>query len=118
MEHLTELGVGGIFVLLLVQVLMPHIVKMARGGNSTPKPPEAVTVPLPSCAAAQEIEDQVKLVQASMARMAANMEKVSEVLSARDAEGLPLCYTPRSLGKSIEHLSMSVSRLSDHIQAQ
>ena len=117
MEHLTELGVGGIFVLLLVQVLMPHIVKIAKGGNATPKPPEAATVS-PSCSAAQEIEDQVKMVQASMLRMSANMEKVSEVLTARDAEGLPLCYTPRSLGKSIEHLSVSVSRLSDHIQAQ
>jgi|TARA_R110002060_G_scaffold9715_1_gene14636 hypothetical protein len=117
MEHLTELGVGGIFVLLLLQVLMPHIVKMAKGGNATPKPAEAPASP-PSCSAAQEIEDQVKLVQASMARMSTNMEKVSEVLSARDAEGLPLCYTPRSLGKSIEHLSLSISKLSDHIQAQ
>ena len=117
MEHLTEVGVGGIFVLLLLQVLMPHIVKMAKGDSATPKPPETPTLAA-SCSAAEVIEDQLKMVQASMARMSVNMEKVSEVLSARDAEGLPLCYTPRSLGKSIEHLSMSVSRLSDHIQAQ
>jgi len=117
MEHLTELGVGGIFVLLLVQVLMPHIVKMAKGGTATTQPAEAPPTP-PSCSAAEEIENQLKMVQASMARMSTNMEKVSEVLSARDAEGLPLCYTPRSLGKSIEHLSVSISKLSDHIQAQ
>ena len=37
-----------------------------------------------------EIEEQLKMLRETQARTAANCEKMSEVLGAKDAEGLPL----------------------------
>ena len=65
-----------------------------------------------------EFEQQLVLIREAQARTAANCEKMSEVLGAKDADGLPLVYTPRSLTKSIELLSTSVTKLSDHVQGR
>jgi hypothetical protein len=41
---------------------------------------------------------------------------MAEVMSAKDVDGLPLVYTPRSLGKSIEALSTSINKLADDVR--
>jgi len=66
----------------------------------------------------REIDEQLKMIREAQARTAANCERMAEVMAAKDVDGLPLVYTPRSLGKSIESLSQSITRLSDQVQGQ
>ena len=66
----------------------------------------------------REIAEQLKMIREAQDRTAANGEKMAEVMAAKDVDGLPLVYTPRSLGKSIESLSQSITRLSDQVQGQ
>jgi len=38
-------------------------------------------------------------------------QSMAAILTRTDPDGLPLCYTPRSLGKSVERLAESVDKL-------
>mgnify|MGYP003652206844 CR=1 FL=1 len=107
---LGGLSATGILVVMVLKVVFDYVksrdeasARAERAGNGD------------DCA--RDIEEQLKLLRETQARTALNCEKMAEVLSAKDSEGLPLVYTPRSLGKSIESLSQSISKLSDHVQA-
>ena len=114
MENLGGLGglsAAGIFILIILREVFAFL-KTKDGDNHAALPPSTD----PECA--REIEEQVRLIRQAQARTAAYCEKMSEVLSAKDAEGLPLVYTPRSLGKSIESLSISITKLADDVRGQ
>tara|TARA_R110002110_G_scaffold1311_11_gene5540 strand:- start:6053 stop:6397 length:345 start_codon:yes stop_codon:yes gene_type:complete len=108
---LGGLSAAGIFILIILREVFAFL-KAKDGDKPAPLPPSTD----PECA--REIEEQVRLIREAQARTAAYCEKMSEVLSAKDAEGLPLVYTPRSLGKSIESLSISITRLADDVRGQ
>ena len=108
---LGGLSAAGIFILIILREVFAFL-KAKEGDKPTPLLPSTD----PECA--REIEEQVRLIREAQARTAAYCEKMSEVLSAKDAEGLPLVYTPRSLGKSIESLSISITRLADDVRGQ
>jgi hypothetical protein len=107
-------GLGGLsatailLVLVLREIFSYLKAKDAQEKKADPEDPDC----------AREIEEQLKMIRESQARTATNCEKITEILSAKDADGLPLVYTPRSLGKSIESLSQSIVRLSDQVQGQ
>jgi len=42
--------------------------------------------------------------------------QMSAILSRTDPDGLPLCYTPRSLGSTLEKLAASVDRLGERVR--
>jgi hypothetical protein len=107
---LGGLSATGILVVMVLKVVLDYI-KSRDEANARAEKADGGD----DCA--REIEEQLKMLRETQARTAANCEKMSEVLGAKDAEGLPLVYTPRSLGKSIESLSQSISKLSDHVQA-
>ena len=107
---LGGLSATGILVVMVLKVVLDYI-KSRDEVNARAEKTDSGD----DCA--REIEEQLKMLRETQARTAANCEKMSEVLGAKDAEGLPLVYTPRSLGKSIENLSQSISKLSDHVQA-
>ncbi len=114
MEDLGGLGglsAAGIFILIILREVFAFL-KAKEDDKPAPLPPST------DADCAREIEEQVRLIRDAQARTAAYCEKMSEVLSAKDAEGLPLVYTPRSLGKSIESLSISITRLADDVRGQ
>ena len=113
MEELGGLGglsAAGIFILIILREVFSFL-KEKEDDKPAPLPASSVD---PECA--KEIEEQVRIIREAQARTAAYCEKMSEVLSAKDAEGLPLVYTPRSLGKSIESLSVSITKLADDVR--
>lgn len=107
---LGGLSATGILIVMVLKVVLDYL-KSRDEANARAEKADSGD----DCA--REIEEQLKMLRETQARTAANCEKMSEVLGAKDAEGLPLVYTPRSLGKSIESLSQSISKLSDHVQA-
>ena len=115
MEDIGGLGglsAAGIFILIVLREVFAFL-KAKDDDKPSPVLPSSTD---PECA--REIEEQVKLIREAQSRTAAYCEKMSEVLSAKDAEGLPLVYTPRSLGKSIESLSISITKLADDVRGQ
>ena len=42
--------------------------------------------------------------------------QMSAILSRTDPDGLPLCYTPRSLGSTLEKLAASVDRRGERVR--
>ena len=84
MEHMAELGVGGILCMLILQTVLPYIKER--------KSPDA----------ANEI--------------AASTQAMSAILVKTDSDGLPLCYTPRSLTTAIENLATGIERLSEKVE--
>jgi uncharacterized membrane protein len=118
MEHLTEVGVGGIFVLLLLQVLMPHIVKMAKNGGGGSKSGAAASAKLEACETAeQRLED----IQSQMATLASSTQQMAVILTQTDPDGAPLVYgSPGRLTAAITSLGNTIDKLAikiDHIQS-
>jgi len=109
MEELGGLGglsAAGIFILIILREVFSFL------KDKEDKP--STSDPDPDCV--REIDDQLKLIREAQVRTAANCEKMAEVMAAKDVDGLPLVYTPRSLGKSIEALSNSINKLADDVR--
>jgi len=103
---LGGLSAAGIFILIILR----EVFSFLKEKEDKPSAPD----PDPDCV--REIDDQLKLIREAQVRTAANCEKMAEVMSAKDSDGLPLVYTPRSLGKSIEALSTSINKLADDVR--
>ncbi len=110
---LGGLSATGILVVMVLKVVLDHLKSRDEIDNKAEKVGDDRK--FEQC---DEFEEQLRLIREAQTRTAANCEKMSEVLGARDADGLPLVYTPRSLTKSIEMLSTSVTKLSDHVQGR
>ena len=110
MEELGGLGglsAAGIFILIILREVFSFLKDKEDDRPSAPDPD-------PDCV--KEIDEQLKLIREAQVRTAANCDKLAEVMSAKDVDGLPLVYTPRSLGKSIEALSTSINKLADDVR--
>ena len=88
MEHLAELGVGGIFCVLILQTVLPYF------------------------------KDKLKSTKAetTLSELATSTQAMSAILVKTDSDGLPLCYTPRSLTTAIESLAIGIEKLSDKVE--
>jgi len=109
---LGGLSATGILVVMVLKVVLDHLQSRDEADSKSDKGDDR------KAEQCEDFDEQLKLIRAAQARTAANCEKMSEVLGAKDADGLPLVYTPRSLTKSIEMLSTSVTKLSDHVQGR
>lgn len=106
---LGGLSATGILVVMVLKVVLDYLQSRDEAESKADKGDDRKSE---QC---EDFDEQLKLIRAAQARTAANCEKMSEVLGAKDADGLPLVYTPRSLTKSIEFLATSVTRLSDEV---
>ena len=104
---LGGLSAAGIFILIILREVFSFL---------KAKESEAPAAPDPDPDCVKEIDEQLKLIREAQVRTAANCDKLAEVMSAKDSDGLPLVYTPRSLGKSIEALSTSINKLADDVR--
>jgi len=117
MEHMTELGVGGIFALMLLQILMPHIVKLAKSDRENVGTPPADAMKTEVCVGAEQRLEQIEV---QMATLTASTKQMASILSQTDPDGAPLVYgSPArltaaitALGNTIDHLAIKV----DHLQ--
>mgnify|MGYP003662589410 CR=1 FL=1 len=109
---LGGLSATGILIVMVLKVVLDYVQSRDEADSKIDKGDDRKQE---QC---DELEQQLMLIREAQARTASNCEKMSEVLGAKDADGLPLVYTPRSLTKSIEMLSTSVTKLSDHVQGR
>ena len=112
MEHMTELGVGGIFALLLLQVLMPHIVKIVKNGRDQTEPGKTE--------ACDSAEQRLEQLSVQMSNLATSTQQMAVILTQTDQDGAPLVYgSPARLTAAITDLGNTIDRLSikvDHLQ--
>ena len=117
MEHMTELGVGGIFALMLLQILMPHIVKLAKSGRDTASTPPADAMKTEACGSAEQRLEQIEV---QMGTLASSTKQMAVILTQTDPDGAPLVYgSPARLTAAITALGNTIDRLSikvDHLQ--
>lgn len=59
---------------------------------------------------------KLKSIDTKLDDMSAATLQMSAILSRTDPDGLPLCYTPRSLVSTLEKLAASVDRLGERIR--
>ena len=115
MEHLTQVGVGGIFVLLLLQVLMPYIVKIAKNGGGSKS---GAPAKLEACETA---EQRLEALQNQMATLASSTQQMAVILTQTDPDGAPLVYgSPGRLTAAITSLGNTIDKLAlkiDHMQS-
>lgn len=93
MENLAELGVGGILCMLILQTVLPYFKEKMQSSN----------------------EDCTK-AEVTLNEIAASTQAMSAILVKTDSDGLPLCYTPRSLTTAIESLAAGIEKLSDKVE--
>mgnify|MGYP003658645030 CR=1 FL=1 len=105
MEHLNELGVGGIFAILVLQTVLPYIKDRAKGKG------ESVGL----ASACETAEGKLDAVSTQLAELTASTQQMAVVMSRVDDSGAPLVYTPRSLVTAIEKLGGSVDALSARV---
>lgn len=95
-DYIGELGVGGIFAILLLQTVLPYL----KGRfNDAP----------------QQDGDCDK-AEATLNEIAKSTQTMATILEKTDSDGLPLCYTPRSLTSAIESLSLGIEKLGDKVE--
>ncbi len=59
---------------------------------------------------------KLKSIDTKLDDMSAATLQMSAILSRTDPDGLPLCYTPRSLVATLEKLASSVDRLGERVR--
>lgn len=112
LEHITELGVGGIFALLVLQTVLPYLKERLGNGNGNGNG----SLKQVACSAAQQ---RLERVEEQMDSLAASTSQMASILTATDQDGAPLVYgsTGRLVG-AIEKLRSTIDKLAikiDHI---
>ena len=109
MDYMSELGLGGIFAILVLQTVLPYLKERARGKEA---PPGGLA------AACETAEGKLDAVSGQLAELTASTQQMAVVMSRVDDSGAPLVYTPRSLVAAIEKLGLSVDTLSANVAAR
>jgi hypothetical protein len=109
-EYLSELGVGGIFAILVLQTVLPYL-KERKTASSTPDS---------TVAACETAEQRLEQVEAQMGTLANSTQQMAAILTKVDPEsGAPLVYgSPQRLVAAIGKLGSTIDKLSikiDHI---
>jgi hypothetical protein len=111
LEHLGDAGIGIVAAVLIIREVMGYL--KAREQTS------AITADDGDCDEAigklNKIDDKVDDIQSGVADLRGATVQMSAILSKTDPDGLPLCYSPRSLTTSLTALSSSVEKLGDKI---
>lgn len=94
LDSLGDAGIGIIAAVLIIREVMGYLKarESASGGGD--------------CDKAEE----------TLSEIAASTQAMSAILVKTDSDGLPLCYTPRSLTTAIESLAVGIEKLSDRVE--
>ncbi len=110
--YIMELGVGGIFALLVLQTVLPYIKEKQKARSEGKTSIEEVCGPA---------EQRLERVEEQMVTLATSTQQMAVILTQTDPEsGAPLVYgSPGRLITSINHLGGTIEKLSikiDHIR--
>ncbi len=110
--YIMELGVGGIFALLVLQTVLPYIKEKQKARSEGKTSIEEV------CGTA---EQRLERVEEQMVTLATSTQQMAVILTQTDPEsGAPLVYgSPGRLITSINHLGSTIEKLSikiDHMR--
>ena len=110
--YMMELGVGGIFALLVLQTVLPYIKEKQQSRS------EGKTSIEEACGTA---EQRLERVEEQMVGLATSTQQMAVILTQTDPEsGAPLVYgSPGRLITSINHLGSTIEKLSikiDHMR--
>jgi|TARA_R110002110_G_scaffold5043_4_gene25615 hypothetical protein len=111
LDSLGDAGIGIVAAVLIIREVMGYL--KAREASSSSGGDDA------DCDEAigklNKIDDKVDDIQSGVADLRGATVQMSAILSKTDPDGLPLCYSPRSLTTSLSALSNSVEKLGDKI---
>lgn len=97
LEYLGDAGIGIIAAVLIVREVMGYLkTREASAGSASSA----------DCDKAEE----------TLTEIAKSTQAMSAILVKTDSDGLPLCYTPRSLTTAIESLASGIDKLSDKVE--
>tara|TARA_Y100000034_G_C6569008_1_gene246539 strand:- start:75 stop:416 length:342 start_codon:yes stop_codon:yes gene_type:complete len=111
MEYLAELGVGGIFAILVLQTVLPYLKeRAATRATASPKPDACETA-----------DQRLERMEGQMSTLAGSTQQMAVILTQTDPEsGAPLVYgSPQRLVAAINHLGTTIEKLSikiDHMR--
>ena len=106
LEHLGDAGIGIVAAVLIIREVMNFLAKreaaMSTGSSDDGECDEAI--------------GKLNSMDGKLDDLNAATQSMAAILTRTDPDGLPLCYTPRSLGTSLEKLAASVDRLGERIR--
>jgi len=113
---MEDLGAGiggvsaaGILLVLIVREFLQYIAKRDTAASSDDMDCDEAIGKL------NKIDDKVDDLQSGVADLRGSTVQMAAILAKTDPDGLPLCYTPRSLTASLDSLGKSIERLSDKV---
>ena len=102
LESLGDAGIGIVAAVLIIREVMSFLKarEESRGGDD-------------DC---DEAMNKINGIDGKIDDLSAATQSMAAILTRTDPDGLPLCYTPRSLGASLDKLAQSVDRLGERIR--
>jgi len=109
-EYISELGVGGIFAILVLQTVLPYLKERSKGKSGSSKEDACETA-----------EQRLERIEDQMSTLAGSTQQMAVILTQVDPEsGAPLVYgSPQRLVAAIGKLGSTIDKLSikiDHIR--
>ena len=105
LEMLGDAGIGIVAAVLIIREVMSYLSKR-----------EAALAASSDDGECDEAMGKLNSMDGKLDDLSAATQSMAAILTRTDPDGLPLCYTPRSLGTSLEKLAVSVDRLGERIR--
>lgn len=103
LESIGDAGIVGVLVVLILREVFSFLAKReaaASGGVDE------------DC---DEALGTMRKIDTKLDDLSGATQAMSAILTRTDADGLPLCYTPRSLTTSLDALAKNIERLTDRV---
>lgn len=128
LEYIADIGIGGIFALLVLQTVLPHITKAMKREKEDSDPvipgPAAHRSSMngaqfvPVCSA----QDRLTAMELNLDALTTSTSKMAEILAKTDQDGAPLVYgSPARLSNALDKLGATIEALGtkvDHLSAR
>jgi hypothetical protein len=102
-DHLTQIGIGGIFALLVIRMVFEHVQKTRDRKNGTLPLVRVGEVPQECHDALQGLTRMCKELKDTTLATGELVEKSFDMHNVRDSSGQPVWYTGRLAEAVIEH---------------
>ena len=103
LESIGDAGIVGVLVVLVLREVFSFLAKRESA---------VAGVSDDDC---DEVMGKLGQVNSKVDDLAGATQAMSAILTRTDADGLPLCYTPRSLTSSLDALAKNIERLTDKV---
>ena len=107
LEALGDAGIGVVAAVLIIREVLGYL-KAREAGEAA-----AAGADDGEC---DEAIGKLNSIDGKLDDLAGATLQMSAILSRTDPDGLPLCYTPRSLVSTLEKLAASVDRLGERVR--